>query len=1257
MGLGAGKKTVSLTFFLYFLLSVNGQDARSYRYHPDNKQQIRHSITDDGSIVIDYNLPDLSFNETVNGNGTFYRISIPEHGPSSEFGKPELPVYSQLITVPEGSDIRVRITNVRKTRISPASRKIRGMLYPAQESMVKSDLQDKPAFRMDKKAYSSKGFINRDTVKIEYLGKARDKSLANLYISPVGYNPHSNVIELITSMTITVSFTGTKSSKSAAVESAAFDESLSKGVINYNREVIPGFTNKPIGMIILTDTSFKKQLKPFIEWKIQKGFRVNVIYRGSKYAGVSYTQLKDTIEGIYRSGTEEAPPPDYLLIIGDINRIPYYGAGGSGNVTDMYYGEFDGNGDYIPEIYVGRLPVKDTTELKNVISKIIQYEKFDFTATNKFHSSALATAGSDPGFASYMNGQVKYSVTNYFVTENKLTEHHFYYPGDLGKQKDSILKIINNGTSFINYTGHGDASGWLHLNIRVADTVSMKNRNKYPFIVSNACRTAQYNLANSFGNRLVLEKNKGAIGFIGCSNDSYWDEDYYWAVGMGTITENPTYTGKGLGAIDRMFHTHKELPGDWYYTMGQINYAGNLSVSASSSARKKYYWETYNLVGDPSVIPITGTPENFSISLPDTLPNGIKTLSLTAEPFSYVAISHFDTLWDASFAGASGSVTLNMPGLSNDSCLVVITGQNRYPLIRKIRLTEVHDEYLNLTSTIVNDNLGNNNKKADFGESFYLSLALSNLGLDDANDTYVKISSAAQWLTIETDSAYIGILPHQSNINLTDRLKIKVSDNVPDMGISTVNVLLKSRNSEKHYKVDLILHSPDLKIVSYVIDDVLTGNGDHIADPGETFYLVFMVSNQGSSDASGKFNIQSSDAGLSVLESDVQSGILKSAQTSDIALLVRLEDGIASGSFIPIASKLNSFPFTISRDFVLRVGRIRESFEAVSFNIFPWINVSTIPWTITSSNSFEGSMAAKSGAINHNGSSSLVIKTFYPTQDSIKFFCKVSSEPNYDFLSFNLNGREIFKKSGEVPWTKMVVAVPEGLNKMEWIYRKDLSKSEGLDCAWIDMIDFASAGSVRYITKDLNVARIEIPAKKENYGQELVTVKVLNTGKDVINGFNLTFRVNGKSGTREYFDNKILPNGDTVAVTFKGKADLSKYGIYDIVAFGSDNNDDYLLNDTASVKLENTHITESLSVFPNPFSDHLSVVVNSQVEDVISISVTSMSGMNPVMIEKTVVAGQNTFNLNDLNLSPGVYILKVRGRVIEKTVSILRINK
>jgi hypothetical protein len=1257
MRLGKGKQAIILVLFLLFSASAAAQAGRSFRYRFDGNLKGSDVIISGESIIINYSVSEINVENIINEHGSFYRVSIPGHTSSSATGKPQLPVLGRLITIPEGSDYKVKISQVVSRKINPSANKIEGVVFPAQEGETKKLQEKKTEFIFDKTVYASRKIIQSDTVTIESLGKVRNKNLANLYIAPIRYNPRSNVLEVIISMTIEISFTSPDYSdtKSLFTESSLFDESLDKGVLNYNPDdVIPGYTDQPVKMVIITDTAFRRHLEPFFKWKTQKGYKLNILYKGEGLAGNTYTQLKDTLTKIYNASSETGPPPEYLLIIGDVNRVPYYG---TGNVTDMYYGEFDGNGDYIPEMFIGRLPVADTTELKSVVSKIIQYEKFQFADTNKFYSKAIATAGYDAGYANTMNGQVKYNITNYLTAENKIEEHHFFYPQSF-TAKDSIIKLINNGVSYINYSGHGDATGWLHINIKVPDIPLFKNKSRYPFIISNACRTAQYNIAASFGNKLVVTGEKGAIGFIGCSNDSYWDEDFFWAVGTGMISADPTYQETGLGSLDRLFHTHNESASDWYFTMGQVNYAGNLSVSSSTTTRKKYYWETYNLIGDPSVIPILGTPDLFNISLPDTLPNGIRSLSLDIPPFSYVAVSHFDTLWDASFASPSGSVVLDMPGLSNDSCLIVITGQSKIPLIKTVYFRDITSEYVHLTSSDINDDQGNGNGLADYGETFFLTLKVSNLGLTDAHDLYAKISSTSDWITINNDSVYIGLLLAGSDIVLNDDLDITVTDNVPDMGVATVKLILKDQVSEKHFTIDICLHAPDLQIISCIMDDTVLGNGNHIADPGETYNLVFKVRNQGSSDISGQFSLSSLQEDITVLEPSVKSGVLKLGEITDIPVMVKLSETVSSGSYISVEAALDCNPYFVNKDYTFRVGQIRESFEAESFNVFPWINISSIPWTITGTSVYEGVVSARSGAISHNGTTSLVIRTLYSTADSIKFYFKVSSETNYDYLAFRINDSEVFRKSGEIPWTKYTVAVAAGLNKMEWIYKKDNSVSQGFDCAWIDMIDFAGTGSVRYIEKDLHVARIETPVQKDQYGQETVTVKVLNVGKSVINGFYLSYEINDFFiPVKQFFDNSIQPYSDSVTVSFKTKADLSKYGIYEIVTYASDNDDDYTFNDTLRINIENTRISETLTAFPNPFADHITIFVNSKYPDKLNISFTNISGIKLYEIEKEINSGNNEITISGIGLIPSLYYLNIRGSLINKTVPVLKINK
>jgi hypothetical protein len=1241
MCLGKNKHTVLVAVLLLLTGSVKGQVSESYRYQLNNDMQNFLVATEGQSLIISYSINELNITPVVNEHGSYYRVSVPGHTPTYEPGKPELPVLSRLISVPEGIDYRIRISEVKTRRLHPSAKKIRGILYPAQESETKSAIQRKRQFIIDRALYSSKSLIPADTVSIVPLGKSRNNNLANIVIVPVRYNPRTNSLEVITSMKIEITniVPAGAAPKSPLSESALFAESFDKSVLNYNPgEVIPGYSDRPVKMVIVTDTTFKTHLDPFILWKTQKGFEMQVLYRGKNYAGETYTEIKNTLSNIYMSSS---PSPEYLLIIGDTKRIPYYG---TGNITDMYYGEFDGNGDYIPDMFIGRLPVSDTTQLKAVINKIIRYEKFEYADTNNFHSRALATSGDDPLFSNIMNGQIYYAVNNYLNTLNKLNEYHFYYPESSGSNvADSIKKLINNGVSFINYTGHGDVSGWLGPSIRTSDVDLLKNKDMYPFVISNACLTSTYSSINSFGNKMVVAENKGAIGFIGGSADTYWDEDFYWSVGPGAISSNPAYQTTGLGAYDRLFHTHGESPSDWYFTMGQIFYAGNMAVSASSSAKKKYYWEVYNLMGDPSVIPIIGKPDTFKIAIPDTLPNGIKSLRLSAEPFSYVAVSHFDTLWDASHASPSGSVELEMPGLSNDSCLIVITGQNRRPLIKTVYFGKVNGEYLSLSEHSINDSKGNNNKAADYGETLYLSIKASNLGLTAANNVYAKISSSSDMITIHNDSAFIGDLPAIADVILSDKLELSVNKDVTDMSVATVILTLGDDSAVKQYIIDIALHAPDLRIISCTIDDTVLGNGDLIADPGEKYQLIYKVQNLGSSDASGIFSVSSPDSEtLTILDENVKSGILKSGEITEIPVTVHLTESTSNGSYYTVASTLNCDPYIINNSFTFRVGKIRESFEAQSFNVFPWIHNSKVPWVITSGSSWDGSVSARSGSIGNNSTTILLLKANYTTDDSIKFMYRVSSEVNYDHFSFRINDREVLRRSGETGWLKFSAPVKAGLNKFEWLYKKDASKSDGTDCAWIDMIDFATTGSLSYIQKDLQVVRIVPPPPKNKYSLEPITVKLLNVGKDTIEGFNLAYKINNQSiPVEEFFDKKVIPFGDTVTVEFTEKVNFYRYGLYNITSYAFNNSDDYILNDTTEYAFLH-ELTDSLIIYPNPFTEQFTLYINSRYSEKIRITLNNAAGSTVLDIERDIYAGKNPVIIRAPHLSPAIYFVNIR---------------
>ncbi len=1236
-------------------VSLSGQQGKSFKYHLDGALKSACIVNPDHSIIIDYNIPEVNFTGIKNTHGDFFRISIPGHNTSSDPGKPELPVFTRLITIPENSTPVITISSIRSEKMGAYHLDMKGLLYPRQESGSKNDKQ-KTDFKFDKEVYSKKGLISSDTVRIDYVGKVRNTRLATVSISPVRYNPYLNELEVITSMKISISFdhSGSKSTVSSSSGSALFDQSLGKGTLNYIPDgFITGYSDKPVGMVILTDTTFRKNLRPYINWKTEEGYKVTTLYKGTWPGGDSYTGIKDTLTKIYNAGTEAYPAPEYLLIVGDVNKIPL--SEGTSQVSDLYYGEFDGNGDYIPEMFIGRLPVADTTELNNVLTKLLQYEKFQFADSNKFYTKALVTAGNDGGYYDYMNGQVNYASENYLNSSNGIEGHAFLYPKS-ASSIDSIKGLINSGISFVNYTGHGVVDGWEGPALKTADISNLKNNNMYPLVITNACQTAHFSVSTSFGNKMITTAGKGAIGYIGCSNDSYWDEDYFWSVGAGSISSDPKYDETGLGAYDRLFHLNGENPSDWYITLGQINYAGNMSVSASTSPRKKYYWETYTLLGDPSMIPVIGKPDSLNLPIPNILPKGITSFSLTTTPFAYIGVTVHDSLWDASYAGSDGSVVLKLPGLTHDSCLIVATGQNKVPFIKKVRFGSVSGEFINLTSSLINDSLENNNGRADYNESVWLSLKIDNLGLQSSDSLSAKLSTTSTLVTLNSDSVYIGTLGSQSQILIPRAMAIKIADSVPDMALVPFDLLIRDRKGIKKYRIDIFVHAPDLSIVSCYLDDSVTGNGNYIPEPGETVNLVFTVTNSGSGPAPGTFQINSLRNGVMVEPPGAKSGVIDKGTTATYSMPVVFSPTMSSGEYFSIISQMSCAPYNTSRNFNFRIGKSRENFEAKSFYNLPWVNISGKPWTISGQDVFDGRYSARSGQITNNESTSLLIMTNLTVADSLRFYCKVSSELNYDFLTFRINGSTVFRISGESGWQRKSVLLPAGLDRIEWIYSKDEAVSAGLDCAFLDLIDFPDPNNILFIQRDLSVDRIMSPLQNSDFLFDSVSVKVSNQGRDPINGFNLAYSVNGVSAGYQHFNDVLNSFQDSATVWFIQKPDLSKYDIYSIKVYSANNNEDYHLNDTASISIRNVEITDPFKAFPNPFIDKLSITINTASDQNATITLTNSSGVVLRIYKRALSVGKNDIEIDSPDLASGFYYLTVTARTFRYSIPLIKVK-
>jgi lysyl endopeptidase len=114
-------------------------------------------------------------------------------------------------------------------------------------------------------------------------------------------------------------------------------------------------------------------------------------------------------------------------------------------------------------------------------------------------------------------------------------------------------------------------------------------------------------------------------------------------------------------------------------------------------------------------------------------------------------------------------------------------------------------------------------------------------------------------------------------------------------------------------------------------------------------------------------------------------------------------------------------------------------------------------WTLGSDDYFAGGSGLKSGQIGNNQQSEISFTGRFPGS-TVSFARKVSSEPNYDFLEFSIDGVLQARWSGNLDWAVVSFPLSPGIHSLKWRYIKDDSARSGGDAAWIDSITVIADG-------------------------------------------------------------------------------------------------------------------------------------------------------------------------------------------------------
>ncbi|MCM1142419.1 MAG: C25 family cysteine peptidase [Muribaculum sp.] len=561
-------------------------------------------------------------------------------------GSPEMPSFpysSESFAIPTGFE--ADIVNVNEDVIS-----IKSQPAPGRLPKFISDTTEYSAENVSPVNSNINGLYPSSSVIDNGWNEYNGIKIANIGIIPVRYDVASGDAIFCKSIEYDIIFspaimpTSLNSDTTNSELGAYFDDPfLSASTVNWEWEkeqydlAVAASTNgvlnlTPKNYLIIAATSYKQQVEKFIDWKKTLGFNAKALYKNNW----TPDEILSAIKGESNLS--------YLLLVGNNTQVPgkeIYFSGIGNVITDILYACPNyKNGNYVPEISCGRLPVNTADECATVINKIIDYEKNPVNLDAFYNTNLFMTVFQGNYHALTRNSQTTYEISKYVESQGKTIRREFYansgnpqtwkdpgldengvmcdpcpvpsflrkpiYPWNAGAS--DISAAINSGCSNVFYFGHGIDKQWNGPSFNTTNVSNLTNGAKLPVIFSMACMTGNYKNSGSLAEKFLTKGGGGAISVFGFTNttaESYTDvmslsiyNGLYPSPGLKpiiTLEGNQAINFKGSAkAIIELGSLHKLALASIYQMFANINLAFIGDYLDAEAAM-------FTLFGDPSM--------------------------------------------------------------------------------------------------------------------------------------------------------------------------------------------------------------------------------------------------------------------------------------------------------------------------------------------------------------------------------------------------------------------------------------------------------------------------------------------------------------------------------------------------------------------------------------------------------------------------------------------------------------------------------
>jgi gingipain R len=488
------------------------------------------------TTIIAVQVGELMRSEVNTPKGKSLKVNIPQATALLQKGTPDVPKLNFSVVIPNQKNSSIEIiesnfVEYSNIDLAPSKGKISRSINPSDIPYSYGDVYHTNAFFPNEPATLNTPYIIRD-----FRGQT-------IQVHPVQYNPISKVMRVYSSLKIKVTYFGKSNTNVIATNEwpqkldEVFDGIYQNQFINYLS--LKKTRYSPIleegSLLIVCPDNFLSEIAPLVKWKEMKGIKTYLVNADTITGGISESSIAATAKYYYQNMQIAN-----MIIVGDNTFIPARNENFTNpnlaGPSDIAYAYINNN-DHYPEFAVGRFSGENSSEIKSMVDRCLEYEKTPNTNGNWMSQQIGIASEQGTGDDNQYDFQHIHDIVDSNKNQYNYTNYYELYDGvqsqgwnDAAGFPDAAMLEghINSGVSLINYAGHGGANGIVTTSFSTSEVPLLTNINKLPFFLVVGCSPGKFLNQTCFAEALLRAGNggapKGTLSSFMSSIDQYWDE-------------------------------------------------------------------------------------------------------------------------------------------------------------------------------------------------------------------------------------------------------------------------------------------------------------------------------------------------------------------------------------------------------------------------------------------------------------------------------------------------------------------------------------------------------------------------------------------------------------------------------------------------------------------------------------------------------------------------------------------------------------